>query len=698
MHAQVTPAPKDTSDTLGTIESVARIWALRILVDLNGYRSLCPLSSDDCFQWLQRPDLIDQSLERSELKAVLREDLRAAERHGASIPTTMEQKLDKLGKRLGLRQTERALVAFAAVIHTTRGLDDIADSLGYLSASRIPYVLAKVLRLPEQNITSALSRDGVLARSRVLTVPADNSAMLRPSLRLLSGLAGALCDPRYDDQALLEAYFRPAMPAKLTLRDFDHLRADCALLRPFLRNALTQDMTGVNVLISGAPGTGKTEFARALARSIRADLFEIAIADRDDDPLSGDQRFAAYQLSQHTLARRRRALILLDEAEDVFPDSRSLPLDFRPSGRHKAWTNRLLEENPVPAIWISNRIDHIDRSFIRRFDFVLPLNQPPQAIRARVLRRRLGGIPVTDAWVNARARQSHLSPGLIAKASRVIRTVGDGGAERNEAVLDRVIDNSLEAMSVTAKHVQPEAPREAAYSTDLLNANTDVEALIQGIRTTRRGRLCLYGPPGTGKTELGRHLANQMTSPLLIRRASDLLDPYVGRTEQNIAAMFNEAKDTDSVILLDEADSFLRDRRAQQHGWEVTQVNELLTQMESFDGVFVCSTNLMNTIDGASLRRFDFKIELGYLRPDQAWLLFRRILADGKCSAADIASYEERVREMRLLTPGDFSVVLRRLRILGSGLDPAELYRGLVIEHDLKDDTHRRQIGFHADL
>jgi SpoVK/Ycf46/Vps4 family AAA+-type ATPase len=315
-----------------------------------------------------------------------------------------------------------------------------------------------------------------------------------------------------------------------------------------------------------------------------------------------------------------------------------------------------------------------------------------------VLRSSLCELPVTDAWVNARARQSHLSPGLIAKASRVIRAVGDGGAERNEAVLDRVIDNSLEAMSVTTKHTRAEAPRDTAYSTDLLNVNTDVEALIQGIRTTRRGRLCLYGPPGTGKSELGKYLANQMASPLLIRRASDLLDPYVGRTEQNIAAMFNEARDTDSVILLDEADSFLRDRRAQQHGWEVTQVNELLTQMESFNGVFVCSTNLMNTIDGASLRRFDFKIEFGYLRPDQAWLMFRRSLADGDSTAADIASYEGRIRELRLLTPGDFSVVLRRLRILSSRLDPAALYRGLVIEHDLKEDVHPRQIGFHADL
>lgn len=51
--------------------------------------------------------------------------------------------------------------------------------------------------------------------------------------------------------------------------------------------------------------------------------------------------------------------------------------------------------------------------------------------------------------------------------------------------------------------------------------------------------------------------------------------------------------------------------------WEVTQVNELLVQMETFPGIFVCATNLVDALDQASLRRFALKVEFLPLRTEQ---------------------------------------------------------------------------------
>ena len=62
-----------------------------------------------------------------------------------------------------------------------------------------------------------------------------------------------------------------------------------------------------------------------------------------------------------------------------------------------------------------------------------------------------------------------------------------------------------------------------------------------------------------------------------------------------------------AVLILDEAASFLADRRDARANWEITQVNELLTQMEAHNGVFICTTNLMERLDPASLRRFVFR-------------------------------------------------------------------------------------------
>lgn len=91
-----------------------------------------------------------------------------------------------------------------------------------------------------------------------------------------------------------------------------------------------------------------------------------------------------------------------------------------------------------------------------------------------------------------------------------------------------------------------------------------------------------------------------MGIPLLIKRASDLMSMWVGENEQNIALAFKEAEQDGALLLIDEVDSFLQDRRGAKNSWEVTLVNEMLTQMEAFSGVFIASTNLMDGLDQAT--------------------------------------------------------------------------------------------------
>ena len=60
---------------------------------------------------------------------------------------------------------------------------------------------------------------------------------------------------------------------------------------------------------------------------------------------------------------------------------------------------------------------------------------------------------------------------------------------------------------------------------------------------------------------------------------------YVGQTEKNIANAFKEAKNKKAVLVFDEVDSFLQDRSSANRSWEISQVNEMLVGMESFNGV-----------------------------------------------------------------------------------------------------------------
>lgn len=229
------------------------------------------------------------------------------------------------------------------------------------------------------------------------------------------------------------------------------------------------------------------------------------------------------------------------------------------------------------------------------------------------------------------------------------------------------------------------------YRLDILNADCDLAEVRERLIRHRQGRLCLYGPPGTGKTAFGRYLAETLDMPLMVRCASDILSPWVGMTEQSMAEMFRQAAEEGVVLLLDEADSFLQDRQGAQRVWEITEVNEMLTQLESFEGVFIASTNLMDSLDSAALRRFDLKIRLDYLRPEQAWTMFVETAARLGVEAGE--ELRSNVGGLAVLIPGDFANVVRQSR-LRTITDAADLYQRLRAECAAKPESRRRRIGF----
>ncbi len=357
--------------------------------------------------------------------------------------------------------------------------------------------------------------------------------------------------------------------------------------------------------------------------------------------------------------------------------------------------NDLLENNPVPALWLSNSIWQMDAAAVRRFDLVLELGTPSRAVRRRILEKHLAELPVRPAWIERMAENEQLAPAVVERAAKVAAVLDGESPTVVEQTLERVLGNTLEAMGLpraASAAVQPVTP----YRLDCLNPDTDLAELASGLKRDPRGRLCLYGAPGTGKTAFGQFLARELDQPLMVRRASDLLGPYVGMTERQIAQMFEQAQRDHAVLLLDEADSFLRDRSGAHQSWEVTQVNELLTRMEAFEGVFVCSTNLIDDLDPASLRRFDLKIHFDYLRPEQSWRLFREVLKAQGARKPAKTQWLPRLAELDRLTPGDFATLVRRQRLAPGDLTALELYNGLFRESSFKTPNPGNPIGFAA--
>jgi SpoVK/Ycf46/Vps4 family AAA+-type ATPase len=223
----------------------------------------------------------------------------------------------------------------------------------------------------------------------------------------------------------------------------------------------------------------------------------------------------------------------------------------------------------------------------------------------------------------------------------------------------------------------------------------DLASVMRGLAKRGRGTLCLYGPSGTGKSDFVRHCASELGLPLISRRASDLLGMYVGQNEKNLAEMFREGRDAHGIILLDEADGFLRSRTGASRSFEVTLVNEMLVQMEAHAGIFVATTNLYDTLDAASLRRFDLKIRFDAPKEPQRWRMFLATLRpDAAQAAEDDPTTRAALARMVGLTPGDFATVARRAGVLDQGLDAATLLAALEEEWKAKPEAARRTVGF----
>ena len=508
-----------------------------------------------------------------------------------------------------------------------------------------------------------------------------------------------------DHNELMAVFTRPSAKSQLGVEDFAFVREDTDMLVALLRAAVARKEPGVNVLMYGPPGTGKTELAKVVAQSAGLELFEVEYADRDGNSLSGRDRYRSLQIAQVFLKGSAQAALLFDEVEDVFPPisteaaqymARAEQIPAAPSGSvsGKAWVNQILESNPVPTLWVTNRIEQIDPAFRRRFAYHLELKSPPPGAREQLVRKTLEGVPVSDAFAAKLAERKGLTPAQIRTAVR-FAGLAQVGESSIEGLIERQLRNADQALGTLATE-RGLRRSVTTYDLEMLNVETrfEVPRIVEALKARGHGTLCFYGPPGTGKTALAEHIARAIGRPLVVRQASDLMSKYVGETEQNMAAMFREAEAEKAVLLLDEADSFLQDRRGAQRTYEVTEVNEMLQGMEHFNGVFVCTTNLLDRIDQAALRRFTFKIRFMPLTVSQRERMFvtEALAGDGQSMRSELRA---RLARLDQLCPGDFAAVKRQTDILAAEFSADEFLEQLEAEHRVKPEVREsRGMGF----
>lgn len=625
---------------------------------------------EDLVPGLKKLDAFGNS---SKIRKVLAEIEQVLAKYGENYPkitpTPAQKNMEYLVHIFRLSKEERAVVYFLSAMQNNELLQECVREFG-ADLEEEEDTLAMVAGLPKGLGNSLLNQDAPLMRLGILF-----RTRYRGNLNLSSWVQEFIFSLHKNDAARYEALIGVPVPSKdeLTAKDFAYVEA-AKLATRLMKQA--KHTKGFNILLYGTPGTGKSSFAQVLAQSAKLNLYPVGVCNNGEE----EKNYRLQQLyrKQFLLKTVKNTCLLLDEGEDIFSS-----LETRTS---KVEINNLLENNEVPVIWTTNKIHRMDPAYIRRFTLAVCFDKPPVEMRQKIWNKYLSAnkITYTKGDTLALAKKYEVQPSMIAGAAQAAR-MAKGGLPTVQEHLSFM----MQALNGGRKNPEEEKTNIRFYPA-LIHADMDLQALTTQL--TRLGRLnfslCLYGASGTGKSAYARYLADKLGLEVVQRRASDLISCYVGETEQNIAKAFAQAREDKSLLIFDEADSFLRDRSTAARSWEVSSVNEMLTWMESHPYPFICTTNLMESLDPASLRRFSFKVKYNFLTSQQVKEAFDYFFGI-KIALAETAGLDK-------LTPGDFTLVKNKAEILGTSTQFSAVKEMLETEQKLKHNAYGNGIGFRA--
>jgi len=611
------------------------------------------------------------------------------------LPSHLRDNLEKLSAVVGLNSVEKSLLGFSVLLHAEPILESAADLMGSnLAGFSVQRPISQILGLPEQSVQDALSRDGTLFQSGLLTVDLRGRYDLKGLLDLLTPtFHSRIVVAQADIRNLVQGFVKPATEAKVAVAGFSHVAGLVSMVRSYLRQSLSSGKTGANVLIYGPPGTGKSQLARAVVQDLGLNLLEVSPTNLAGSAVAPIRRIRNYRIAQSFYGNSTNVL-LFDEVEEVFTMLGTDRSDDETTIPQKSFLNTLLESNKIPTIWIANSLDRFDPAYLRRFDICLEMPVPTRSTRLVMLQDAFNGM-VSDTLVDVIAQHDKVSPALIHQVAEVSAALASNDTvAKREACVVELLNQKLRAQGTQEVHYKgSDTAGRLSFDPRLVNSPEDLQQIAEGLKTTKMGRLCLYGPPGTGKTAFGKWIAQSLDLPHMVVSGSTLRGRYVGDTEKNIAQAFAAAKAERAVLQLDEVDTFLADRSKEMQVHEVAHINEMLVQMENYEGVFIASTNLMGNLDDAALRRFDLALKFDYLKPEAVLALFDRCAALLGFDATD-ASLMGRLQQLRGLTPGDFEQALRRGRLTNIK-GPTQLVEALEQANRLKKGVDQsKPIGF----
>jgi len=654
--------------------------------DLIGKR--CPeIAEDKKFSRRLEDEEVCEYIEPRVLKTILKDEVaimlgKRLDKLSNCHDRELEERFLILKNTFSLTAEELEIISYCYLEETSELLNDhLFSVMGFVNLSMFRNQGQLLLGLKRSTFADALAKGNLFKAGIMKKDRSDSLVLTSWGIDYLSGLS---------DIDLVHEFFTKENDETLTVADFDIPEDDKMVMDTLLNSKGRQ-----NILFYGAPGTGKTSFAKSLTKAYGRELITVKTPETDEHKDRLRAIFATVNL-----ADRENSVVLVDEADEVINSSNSF---FYESKTNKSWINQFLESHDKKVIWITNRAAQVDPSTMRRFSFSLEFRKLDRKNRLKVLKYELEKKGIKDYFseeeLSEICKAYNVDAGGIVNAISVLNITGDTDREIAMRKLRAVLKSHEKATGGKKSGNRKEREFDT-YSLEGLNTSHNLKEIVTALKSddlpakrTMSIALLLHGMPGTGKSEFVYYLGHALGKEVLLKRSSVIQSMWVGETEKNIAKAFEEAGENGNILFFDEADTFLFPRASAQRSWEISHTNEILTQLESFKGIVVFATNDMQGLDHAALRRFKFKVEFRPLTPEGN-LHFYNTLLNGLVPEKGLSEEETRsIKGIRNLTPGDFAVVKDQAMFMDSF---ANTHRMLIdsLANEVKYKKGAKGMGF----
>ena len=597
--------------------------------------------------------------------------------------------LSLLGQAIGLSGNQIKLIEFMIVYEKVNNLESFFNNIvDERKQIHFNLIVARMTGVPVEIVTSNFGFDSPLLQYGLLSYFDDSER----GIPTVSGLVNdLLLDPTTDQETIRSRFAGTSLTTDLDWnKDFGGLGSYGADILKLISHSYEAKLTGEKqpgpvIFFTGESDTGKTSAAAALVQELAKSHpgLELRVIGEkqthgvDEDTgeaqvkkLTPEERLSQIMMAVNLAEGNPNIVFLIEEADSVLSKDHTKESSNEGS-IERVVVQRLLEKNPATAIiFTTNHGEEIHPAVLRRGDevpFRLPNRKQRENIIKRVLDKRDMTMP--DDQIDQLARKYIVPAGKYATAIPKAKITAKGPNDYFDKICDWIERQALRDHSTLSK-ITPPYVYKGNYDLGLVNlhqqsnvigSTMDINRVVAGLESQVNKKngfaILLEGWPGTGKSEMIWMLGEKVNKDVLLVQRSDILDMYVGNAEKNLAKFFRQALEDDSILLIDELETLVRNRNGSNQGHEEALIGEFLSQMDLFKekgGMIAATTNHVDKLDAAIVRRFEDHQTFDFLRPDQAISSWQKFF--GGSISTDL---QPRLQNMHRLTPADFAAVAK---------------------------------------